>query len=614
MKLGITTKLMLIVIPLVVFPVLATGLMAYQAAEGIVTRLLNQAQINLAREIAERTTQNLQTARTDLGIISVLPAISSYYYNRFYNLFSEAEINRKKVEKFFLEIARKSPLYYRIAYVDPKGREVVNITQARKNAGRGFLRPPLPLKQLSHGNPRANVSSIIALSPGGHRVIRLARPLFDVWKKMSGVVVLELDLDRLSRRILSQRVGRKGYAFVVDNQGVVRVHPEPGYLGKTAVQLGLPSVAKLIRTMLVKRQGMASYRYRGRKIVAYTPIKANGWIVAVTLPVSEFTERVDVIKDRVGWVVLLAVSLALGAGTIFSLRFVRPIKKLAQATTVISEGRLPKQIEPVSKDELGSLTMSFNHMVKNLRRIQEELLKSAKLASLGRLATGVAHEIRNPLNAMKMAAEVLRRKRVGSRESDELVKLIYQEISHLEDFVANFLSYARQPPPRLTKMDVSQFVEDILQTTGPRIAEGGVNLEKRLDPDLPAVMIDPFQMERAVMNIISNALEAMPGGGRLTVSTSLSVALEDGRNGRQVEIQVADSGAGVSRESLRNIFDPFFTTKDQGTGLGLSLTRGIVEAHGGSIGVESTPGRGTTVMIFLPLSHPEPAGGGEDNP
>jgi two-component system, NtrC family, sensor kinase len=605
MRLNITQKLILIIIVLVVTPILATGLMANRAAKGIVTQLLNESQITLAREIAEQANQLFRTARADLKILSALPALSDFYYNRFYGLQSEAEISRKQIELFFLDVAKKSEFYYCIDYVDARGERIVDITRD-KAAGRDAStgRPPPWSRQDQHLET-TSVSAVLTLNQGQRRVIRFTQPLFDVWNNLSGIVRLELDFDQFSSYILSRRVGLRGHAFVLDTDGRIQVHPEGHYVGKRYDQVEERSISELIQDMLRERQGMVSYEHQGSKVAAFTPVEENGWVVAVTLPESEFAERVNIIGQRMLLIVMLAASFAAGVGIIFSWHFVKPIKALARATNVIAAGDLPSQVASTSNDELGLLTRSFNHMVRNLRRVQAELVKSEKLVSLGRLATGVAHEIRNPLNSMKVAAEILDNKQTTPRESQELVKLICTEIAHLDNFVTNFLSYARQPSPSFMESDVNQLIEDLVQSVAPRIRKNKVELSMVMTPELPSIRMDPFQMERALLNILTNAIEAMPGGGRLRIATSRDGYTTADHSRSSIQIVVTDSGIGLEPEQIQQVFDPFFTTKDYGTGLGLSLTKSIVEAHGGNIAIDANPDTGVTVTIRLPEEIPD---------
>lgn len=601
LRVGVTGKLLGIVLPLVVLPCLVTGWLGYIASEGIVTRLLNQSQINLAREIAEQINQDFVTCEADLKLISRLPVLTDYYYNRFYELESEAEINRKQAEEFFKDLARKSSLYYRVSYLDSNAKEVACVEEGDiVSPSYGLRGLPFKTEKMRLSSDKPLVSPVTKDTASGRLVVHMGQALFDRWNEFAGMVIIDLDIGELGRRILSRRVGDEGYAFVLDSKGMTVVHPESRHLGLLPGELGLPDVEKLIGIMMREEQGMASYGYQGKKIAAYTRVEDRGWIIAVTLPVAEFKAHVMVIKKQVFHIVLLAASLALAAGVFFSWHFLRPIKTLARATNVITEGRLPRKLEFESGDELGVLTHSFNQMVQNLRRVQAELVKSEKLVSLGRLAAGVAHEIRNPLHTMKVSIDMLQRKIADQPQAREFADMISEEVFRLDHFVSDFLSYARQPPPKPTPTDINEMLNEIATGHSGLAAEKGVVIEKKLDKSLPLFPLDPFQIERALVNIVVNALEAMPEGGRLTLSTRLVVPSDKQDSAPELEIRVTDTGMGMDQETLQNAFDPFYTTKELGTGLGLPFTQSIVEGHWGRIQITSEVGKGTSFVITLP--------------
>ncbi len=251
-------------------------------------------------------------------------------------------------------------------------------------------------------------------------------------------------------------------------------------------------------------------------------------------------------------------------------------------------------------------------------RLEGVARQSEKMAAVGTLAAGIAHEINNPIGIITSRVELMlmeSRERGLAPEVIKDLRVLEKHAGRVAKITQGLLSFSRQAPWRLTVVDVNHVVEEALLLVEKQLAKEGIVLRKDLAPDLPEIQGSPNHLEQVIVNLLTNAREAMPGGGNLWVSTVLHHAsLSDDRTrGHQVggrsavveqvhvEIQIRDTGPGIPSEILLRIFDPFFTTKEQGSGLGLSITYGIVREHGGTISVDSRPGAGSTFVIQLPI-------------
>mgnify|MGYP001616532220 FL=1 len=245
-------------------------------------------------------------------------------------------------------------------------------------------------------------------------------------------------------------------------------------------------------------------------------------------------------------------------------------------------------------------------------KLEARVQRTEKLASVGKIASTLAHEIRNPLNAMKGAIAFLQTKFSNDVLLLEFTEIINEEITRLNTFVTNFLARARKAEPRFVSLDVNEEVRRTLDFVGKQARPDGVSVTADLGL-LPSVTADPGQLRQVFTNIARNAVEAMPVGGSLTVRTSIASAAEawpglpvrragDAQTGREaVRIEFQDTGPGIAEEIRGHLFEPFNSSKEKGTGLGLFISREIVEGHGGRLAVTSAPGHGTTVTVYFPV-------------
>lgn len=233
-------------------------------------------------------------------------------------------------------------------------------------------------------------------------------------------------------------------------------------------------------------------------------------------------------------------------------------------------------------------------------QLQERLLERERLAMVGTTAAKLVHEIGNPLNSMSVALQLLQR-RLGQSAGEEPVRSAFQsltgQITRLANLLQEFRSLSRRHEPKLQPLDLRLVVDDVLSAEAPMYAERNIIVERALAPNLPMIHADQDKLKQALLNLCKNAMEAMPGGGTLTVRA--------GNSGSQVFLEIADTGMGIPYGV--NILEPFVTTKAEGTGLGLPIVRQIVSAHGGTLNYTSSPGSGTTFTVFLPQGRQDPS-------
>jgi signal transduction histidine kinase len=268
------------------------------------------------------------------------------------------------------------------------------------------------------------------------------------------------------------------------------------------------------------------------------------------------------------------------------------------------------RVAPVSGGgELATLADSFNAMAETLQYTQEQLVQKEKLASVGQLAAGVAHEINNPLGTIMLLSDVLYKEAPEGGTQSEDLRMITEQARRCKGIVFDLLSFARENRVMAQETDINRLIQSVVAEESVKDDYVGVKILQNLDSRLPIIQADPDQLRQCLVNLMVNAADAMsPGGGTLSIRTRRADA-------HHIQLVVTDTGMGMSEETMNNLFTPFFTTKPpgKGTGLGLSIIYGIVKMHRGDIHVQSTEGEGSEFVISLPIQLPDmsrPEGGG----
>lgn len=288
-------------------------------------------------------------------------------------------------------------------------------------------------------------------------------------------------------------------------------------------------------------------------------------------------------------------------------RMTGPIEKLTDAAKHIERGDLQYRVSLSRKDEIGTLAAAFDRMAERLMQRETELKQSQaiirradRLSSLGMLTAGLAHEIRNPLVAIRTFTQLLPERYLDAEFRESFQAVALKEVDRICGLINNLLSFARPSAPNVSAEDVNEIVESTIRILETEGKEQDVEISRGLSASLPKIFIDKEQIKQVCMNIILNAIQSIEGSGVVEVSTRPFA-----KNGSEqfVQIGIRDSGVGIAEKDLENIFTPFFTTKKGGNGLGLSITNQIVQEHGGYVVVESRVGKGTTFYVNLPVDY-----------
>lgn len=287
--------------------------------------------------------------------------------------------------------------------------------------------------------------------------------------------------------------------------------------------------------------------------------------------------------------VVLAVSIAI---TFWSTRMLSPLTKLAERVAAVARGDLSARLDQHAPDEIGRVAAEFERMVDALNARDARLRQTERLAAVGRLAAHVTHEVRNPLNSVRLNMEMLEEDLAqAGPESRKIVASVLSEVDRLTDITEQYLRLARLPDPKLESRDLGALVREVMDFVAREMQQADVTLHAKLD-DVEPVPMDETQLRQALLNLFRNAREAMPGGGELR--------LELVERDQGVQLSVSDQGSGIPEGEREKIFDLFYTTKEHGTGLGLPLTQQIVAAHHGRIRCTAAEGGGTRFEIWLP--------------
>jgi signal transduction histidine kinase len=428
------------------------------------------------------------------------------------------------------------------------------------------------------------------LLPTSTFVIQLTR-----LSQPAGWLAGEFSLEEMWRMVDRIRIGEHGYAMVIAPGGELIAHGDPDKKALVA-QMRNMTAHPLVAAIRNKRDDApASLEYadEGRdNLGVAAKIPSLGWTVAVEQPTSEAYANAAQLERQLRIAILMALLVMVVVGYLFGRSFINPILTLKRATHDLAAGRLSTRVEITTGDEFTELGDSFNTMADRLVQLQEDVKRQERQAMFGRVAAGLVHDLSHPIQNIGNSTRLLLRDDVDTESRDMFRRTIERELATLKRFMDDLRNVVKPKPIERFAMEVNQSVADIVETMRPEGERNGVTVEAHYAAGPLVIEGDRFALGRVYRNLITNAIQATEPGGSVTIATA--------RVGDHVEISVTDTGSGIPADRLGAIFDDFVTTKRRGLGLGLAISKRIVEQLDGTIVVESEVGRGTAFTLHFP--------------
>ena len=420
------------------------------------------------------------------------------------------------------------------------------------------------------------------------RLTRLNQP--------AGWLAGEFSLEEMWRMVDQIRIGDHGYAMVVAPGGELVAHGDPDKKALVAQTRNMSSHRLYAAARARQDATPVSQEYTdevGRSQLGVAArIAQLGWTLIVEQPTREAYANATVLQTQLGVAISIALLVMITVGYLFGRSFINPILTLQRGTHAIAAGQLDARVTINRDDELGDLGKAFNGMADRLVTLQEEVKRQERQAMFGRVAAGLVHDLSHPIQNIGNSTRLLLRDDLDAESRDQFRLTIERELQTLKRFMDDLRHVVKPKPIERFAMDVNGSVAEIAESMRGEGDRNGVTVEAQFGAGPLVIEGDRFALGRVYRNLITNAIQATEPGGRVTIATS--------RAGDQVEIRVTDTGSGIPADRLSAIFDDFVTTKRRGLGLGLAITKRIVEQLNGTIDVQSEVGRGTAFILRFP--------------
>ena len=560
-----------------VVPLLAYGAVSILSLRSGAQQAVIQGDLDVARRVAEQIELYVSSS------IKILNAVSADL--------QQTGLERWQQDRILKNFVLQFPEFTELTILDESGRPVVSS---------------------AIGTSAATVPGSDSVSVEGALMSRFAldddlMPTAVVAVRMDdsegrGWLVGKLNLEELWRMVDRIRVGNQGYASVVTGEGQLLAHGDPDEKSRVARGDKMVSQPLIVALSQNKNESTASAEYagaRGAVLGVAAKLPALGWTVIVEQPQSEAFAIPIALQRELGIAIAVALLAMLLAGYFWGRSFINPILALTRGTRALASGRLDERVAVDSTDEIGQLGDAFNNMADKLIELQEDVRKKERQAMFGRIAVGLVHDLSHPIQNIGNSCKLIVKMFDDLDYRDSFKRTVERELAQVKRVLDDLRNLARPLPLEKFPLDVNKALAELAESMLTTAESAGLTMETELLLGTLYIEGDLFALNRVYRNLITNALQATPPRGKVVIRTL--------RQGEEAIVEIADTGCGIPPERLETIFDDFVTTKRRGLGLGLAISKKVVEQLGGTIAVASQVGLGSTFTLRFPITRARPA-------
>ena len=568
----ISTKLIILLVSAALIPLVLFGIFSIMASRSANYRSVSEGNLNVAKRAADQIELYVQNG------IQILKGVAE-------------NINRTHLEAWQKETIIKNYVinfeqFHEIYLTDREGMQVATTDLGAELADRS--KDPALVTAMKGKVYQSGVYISDQLVP----MMTISIPIIRL-TEVDGAVVGVIDLIDMWHLVDSIRIGQKGFAFVISKEGMLIAH------GRDDAK---PSVIKqenrrqweIARTVLSGRSGVFTYRNEtGKEVLGVcAPMKSLGWGVVIEQPTEEayaMARRMtyQLVTLTITFVILMTI-IGLWGGR----KIVGPIRELIRGTRAVSMGDLSQRVQVKTRDEFSELGKSFNRMTEDLLKLQEEIRRNERAITFGKIASGLVHDLKHPIKSIENSSKLLFKMYDDPHYRETFHRTVNREFTNINRFLDDLHNLTHPIRLKPIALNIHKTIDEAIEGYRLEAERNSVRIQRQFQGDSFRISADRFAIERVLKNLILNAIEAMPQGGDLSVKTKA--------NGQWVEIEIQDTGCGIPKERLGTIFEDYITTKRKGLGLGLAVSKKIVQDLNGTIEVKSEPGKGTTFTLKFP--------------